>query len=387
MAGAWDVVVVGLGAAGSACAWRLSQRGLKVLALDRHHPPHAAGSSHGGSRITRQAIGEGEEYAPLALRAHRLWREAEALTGERLFLANGALMIGRLDRPGAHAGKPDFLRRTVECARNHQIPHELLDAAEASRRWPMLAFGEGESVYFEPGAGTLFPERCVAAQIALARRAGAEIRTGESVLKVEEEPGGVRVVTDRGVHVAGEAVIAAGPWAAPLLGPSIGGRLRIHRQAMHWFAPDDPAAFAPERFPVFIWMHGQGPADWFYGFPVLPGESGIKIAAEDFDFPLSEPPAELTDPAPDEARAMWARHAAGRVRGVSGRPVASRACLYTMAPDSRFLVGRDPDRPRVVVVSACSGHGFKHAPAVGDLVASLVCDPAPPPELAPFAVD
>jgi sarcosine oxidase len=379
-----DVVVIGLGAAGAACAFQLARRGASVVALDRHHPPHEAGSSHGGSRITRQAIGEGADYVPLVLRAQRLWREIEDETGETLFDACGALILGAPD--GAVAGKPAFMANTIDAARRFAIPHEILSPDETMRRYPALALAGEETVYFEPGGGALFPERCVGAQIALARRHGAVIRTGETALALRQEGAGVRVVTDRGEIAAGQAVLAAGPWAPGLLGGPLAARLRIWRQVMLWFAPDDPAAFAPGRFPVFIWLHGPGPSDWFYGFPQLAGEAGIKIADERFDAPLARP-EDQTQLIPDsEAAAMWARHGAGRVRGVSGRCVGARACLYTMAPDSRFLIGRDPARERVVVVSACSGHGFKHSAAVGDLVAEFALTGATPPELAPFAI-
>lgn len=385
-----DVVVIGLGAAGAAAAYQLSRRGSRVIALDRHHPPHDRGSSHGGSRITRQAIGEGDEYVPLALRAHRLWREIEGETGESLMLTTGALVIGRPETAAIHTGKPgkpDFVRNTIGAARRFRIPHEVLDAEEAARRFPTFHPGGEETVYFEPGAGLLFPERCVAAQIDLARRHGALIRTGETALNITEESAGVRVVTDAGAYSAAQVVVAAGAWAGGLLGGEHAARLSTWRQVMHWFEPSVPEAFSPDRFPVFIWMHGAAPQDWFYGFPLLPGERAVKIAEERFDAPLSGPEAQTQIIDPAEPGAMWARHVPGRLSGVTDRRARSIACLYTMAPASRFLIGRDPRRERVILVSACSGHGFKHSAAIGELVAQLACDAEPPALLAPFAID
>ncbi len=382
-----DVIVIGLGAAGSACAYHLAKRGLRVIALDRHHPPHDKGSSHGESRITRQAIGEGDDYVPLALRAHDLWREIEAETGETLMLQTGALVIGGIDGGAAHLGKQDFVRKTIGAARRFGIPHELITPDEAGRRFPMLTFRGDETVYFEPGAGLLRPERCVAAQIALARRHGAVIRTGETALKILDEVDGVRVTTDRGDYCADQVVVAAGPWVSGISEDDrLAASVSTYRQMMHWFEPVDPAEFAPERFPVFIWMHGAGAEDWFYGFPILPGTTGVKIADERFDEPLPGPEAQSQEIGPAASRTMLGRHISGRVSGVTDRCLRSSACLYTMAPDSRFLIGRDPGRERVILVSACSGHGFKHSAAIGELVAELAAGD-PVSLLAPFGLE
>jgi sarcosine oxidase len=379
-----DVIVVGLGAAGAATLYQLARQGARVLGIDAFAPPHAQGSSHGATRITRQAIGEGDDYVPLALRAHELWRELEAETGATLFQACGVLVIGRLDQPGRHAGKPDFLRRTVGAAERFGIAHEIVDAAECRRRYPQLNVSDQESVYVEPGGGMLFPERGVAAQIALARRYGATVRLGERVLRVEPRGASVRVSTATGAYACGQVIVAAGAWAPDLLGGAYGTALRPYRQTMHWFAPEDGAAFDPARFPVFIWMHGQDADDWFYGFPRLPGDAGVKVAAEAFDAPVASADEVLTDVAPAVARVMRRRHVEGRLRGLTDICLASKFCLYTMAPESRFLIGRDPGHERIIVVSACSGHGFKHSPAIGEAVANLALGAHAPAVLAPF---
>ncbi|MEO8927109.1 MAG: N-methyl-L-tryptophan oxidase [Caulobacteraceae bacterium] len=381
-----DVIVIGLGAAGAATLYQLSRRGAAVLGIDRHHPPHDLGSSHGESRVTRQALGEGDDYVPLALRSHELWRQIEAESGEALMLTTGGLFIGALDLGGHHRGKEDFLRRTVEIAARHRIAHEVLTADEARRRFPPFNVREGEVAYFEPGAGLLFPERCVAAQLALARRRGAKVRAGERVTAILPIAGGVRVVTDQDAYEAGQAVVAAGAWTPGLLGGAYGRSLGIYRQLMHWFEPDDAAAFAPDRFPVFMWMHGTGAQDWFYGFPVVPGSRGVKVSVEQFAAAAPTPEAIDRAVSAGDAEAMHSRHVAGRLVGLSNTWLRSAACLYTMAPDSRFLIGSDPVRERTIVISACSGHGFKHSPAIGEAVARLALDGAPPSSLAPFAI-
>ena len=303
-----DLIVVGLGAAGAATLYQAARQGARVIGIDRHHPPHDQGSSHGETRITRQAIGEGEEYVPLALRAHELWREIEAETGEALMLSCGALMISPRDLGAAHRGKHHFLERTIAAAKAFSIDHEVLNAAEARARFPQLRVGEGETAYFEPGAGLVYPERCIATQLALAQRHGASLHPGETVLALEPAVGGVAVVTDKGRYEAAGVVVAAGAWAPGLLGGVYGERLALHRQTQHWFAPADPALFGPDRLPVFIWLHGETPGDWFYGFPIIPGSPGVKIASEQFDVAVGDPGDLNRMATRQEALAIHARH-------------------------------------------------------------------------------
>jgi sarcosine oxidase len=357
-----------------------------VVGIDRHHPPHEHGSSHGLTRITRQAIGEGLDYAPLALRSHEIWRELEAETGESLLRQIGLMLISRPRLGGVHHGAKDFLERTLEAAETFAIAHEVFDAAAVRARWPQFSLADDEAAFFEPGAGLLHPERCIAAQLQAARKAGAAIHAGESVLGLEIAPGGgVRVVTDQRALEAGRVIVCAGAWTGGLLGGRWAKQLRIYRQAMHWFAPPDSAAFAGDRFPAFIWMHGAGPSEWFYG---LPDEGqGVKIADERFIVTAATPEGIDRAVSRAEALACHAAHAQGRIAGLPPTWLRSSACLYTQAPGSRFLIGPDPERPEVLVVSACSGHGFKHAPAIGEAVAAWALSGTRPKILAPFAPD
>ena len=381
-----DVLVVGLGAAGAATTYQLAAAGARVVGLDAFAPGHDKGSSHGASRITRQAIGEGKAYVPLALRAHDLWRDMEARTGDSLMITCGALMLGRMTDGGAHAGKPDFLRRTIEVAQDFAIEHQVLTPEDTRRRFPMFQPDEDETVYFEPGAGLLRPERCIAAQLSLAEGLGADIRFGEAVLDIDQTGAGVRVTTDQGFHEAGQVVVAAGPWVGRLIGGTLAERLTLQRQVMHWFAPEDPSFLSPDRCPVFIWMHGRTTESWFYGFPQIPGEAGVKVAEERFGAPLARPEDQTQVIAPGAAEQVWRDHVAGRLAGVGPRPLASKACLYTMAPDGRFLIDRDPDRDRVIFISACSGHGFKHSAAIGEAVTQMALTGFTPDVLKPFAL-
>ncbi len=379
-----DVIVIGLGAAGSATLHELARRGARVLGIDAHNPPHDFGSSHGQTRVTREAIGEGEIYVPLARRSHALWRRNETESRRKLLRDSGLVIIGRLDLPARHAGKPDFLRRTIDAAKTFGIDHDMIPTDECRRRFPQLRVADGETVYFEPGAGMLFPEFCITAQLELARTHGAEIRTGEAVMEVTQTGDGVTVRTATQTYRAGQAVVSAGAWAPGLLGGAYRKVLKPYRQTLIWFEAEDPAAFDPEHAPVFIWMHGAGEEDWFYGFPRLPGETSVKVAAERFNAPLDHADDVDREPATADIDFVWRHHILGRVRGLERGGARAATCLYTMAPDSRFLIGRDRERHRIIVVSACSGHGFKHSPAIGEAVAILALESEAPTILAPF---
>ena len=381
-----DFAVVGLGAMGSAVLCQLARRGADVVGLDRHAPPHAFGSSGGETRITRQAVGEGPAYVPLILRSNRIWRELEAETGLDLYTRCGALVIGPGDGLSSHHGISDFTGRSFDMARRFGIPHERLDASEIARRFPMfLGLGGRETAYYEPGGGYLKPDACIAAHLAVAKAAGADIRTGCAVRAVETDGDAVRIETDAGSIRARQAVVAAGAWNVPLLGAPFDRLLTVTRQLLHWFELDDAAAYDAGA-PVFIWMHGSGDGDYFYGFPPLPGELRLKAAQESYDSTCT---ADTMDRQvePEAADALYRAHVDGRLAGVSSRVAASVACLYTVTPDRGFVIDRHPSNDRVLVISACSGHGFKHAAGIGDAVAELLLTGRSPVDLAPFALD
>jgi sarcosine oxidase len=374
-----DVIVVGLGAVGAAAAYQLARRGARVLGIDRFHPPHERGSSHGETRITRQGVGEGAVYGPLALRSHGIWRELESATGRSLLLTCGLLVLGPEKGLAPHHGKTDFVRRSAAAAAEVGVAHELLSAAEIARRYPQLDLRGDEIGYFEPGGGLVYPERCIAAQLDEARRLGAELMLGTRVTAIEPMAQGVRVRAGSEWREADKVVLCAGAWTPGLAGPALGAAV-LQPQALHWFAADDPGRYTSERFPTFIWMYGDGAADLFYGFPIAPGAPtpGVKVATEAF--------AEIGDPddlaravSPDRAADVYERHVRGRLSGIGPASLRSTACLYTRTPDADFVIDTHPASERLLVVSACSGHGFKHSAAVGELVAQMALEGAVPP--------
>ena len=381
-----DVIVVGLGAVGSAVAHHLAAGGAQVIGLDRFAPPHDQGSSHGATRITRLAIGEGEEYVPIVQRSHTLWRALEAETGETLMTTTGGLLIASAasDRRAYH-GQAGFFDRTVAAAERFGIVHEQLDAAEIRRRFPAFMPRDDERGYWERDAGILSPERCVAAQLQAARSRGADLRYGSVVESIESLPGaaGVTVVTNVGRLSAAQVVIAAGAWLPTLLPSAQAARFTVQRQVLHWFAADERALFAPGLCPVFIWIHGDDGAS-FYGFPKADGFDGVKVATEQTEHATTADSIERVVTGAETAL-TFAAHIRGRLRGVTPLSVHNATCLYTSTIDGRFVIDRHPEWPNVTVVSACSGHGFKHSAALGETVADSVLGKAPRVDLSSFA--
>lgn len=379
-----DVLIIGLGAMGSATAYQLAKRGAKVIGLDQFAPPHAQGSTHGESRITREAIGEGEEFVPLARRSHQLWREIEAETNEVLLNACGGLILARTGQASHMHAQKDFLGNTIRAAQRFGIPHEVLTAKDIAMRYPQFILQGDESAYFEPGAGYLNPEACVRAQLQLAKRHGADLRLGETVMAIRRGAKGSVVETNRATYAAGTTIVAAGAWL-PALMPHIATPLVVRRQVMFWFATEAGSAYSAKHFPIFIWHWGATPDDVFYGFPQTGHEHAIKVAAEQHIASTTTSTVQREVSA-NEAAAMYQQHVVTRLSGVRARLVRAATCLYTEAPGARFLIDRVPDQQDVIVISACSGHGFKHSAAIGEAVAEMVVERQTPEMLRPFAL-
>ena len=379
-----DFLVVGLGAMGSAVLYQLAKRGANAIGIDRFAPPHQMGSSHGETRITRQAVGEGGDYAPLVINSHQIWRELEAETGEKLLSDCGVLVMAPGSGPTSHHGKPDFVARSIEVARDFGIVHEVLDGAEVARRFPQfLGLSGNEQAYYEPGGGYVFPERCISAQLERAAQLGAQVRTGVEVLSADQHDM-VRIETSSGTIEARQAVVTAGGWTAPLLGAPFDRLLTVNRQVLHWYELNDLAAYGPGA-PAFIWMHGATDVDYLYGFPPLPGDHRIKVATEQYETRTTADTINR-DVDPAESDEMYRQHVQGRLAGATPRVAQAAACLYTVTPDRGFIVDRHPRLDSVFVVSACSGHGFKHSAGIGDVVAEQLTGGRNHVDLAPFSI-
>jgi sarcosine oxidase len=363
----YDVAVVGLGAMGSHAALELASRGRRVLGLDRHRPPHTLGSTHGKTRIIREAYFEQPLYVPIVQRAYELWRRLEERSGARLLTVTGGLMLGARDCAVVAGARASALE--------HGLPFEELSAREVRERFPAYALPEDHTAVFEPRAGFLEPERAVEATLRLAADAGAELRFDEPVLGWND--GAVR--TAAGEYAADRLILSVGPWL-PELVPELAGVFTVARQPLLWLEPRRPELFVPERFPIFVWEWEPGWA--FYGFPDV--GDGFKIAIHHHGEPTTPNSVERElRPADEEAiRALVRRYfPAG-----DGELREAAICLYTNTPDEHFVIDRLPGDERVIVASPCSGHGFKFAPAIGEVLADLATDKEPRFDLTPFAL-
>jgi len=354
----YDVIVVGLGGMGSAAAYHLARRGVRVLGLEKFTPAHDRGSSHGGSRIIRQSYFEDPAYVPLLLRAYELWAELQQSTGQEVYRLTGGVFVG----------PPDCLTvaGSLRAALEWSLPHEMLDAAELRRRFPTLTPCPGDAALFEAKAGFARPEMTVQAHLDLAARAGATLRFGEEVQRWADGPHGVTVTTATGSYTAGQLVVCPGAWAPELL-TELGIPITIERQVLYWL---DPAGgTAPfEDHPIFINENALG--QQIYGFPAIDGPAGgVKVAffrkgqvctPETIDRTVQ--PQEI-----DEMR----ERATELLPALTGPAVHTATCMYSNTPDEHFVITR-PDRyTNVTVACGFSGHGFKFVPVVGEVLADL----------------
>lgn len=353
----FDVIVAGVGGMGSATCYRLAKRGLKVLGLERFDIPHAMGSSHGINRIIRLAYFEHPAYVPLLRRAYALWRETEQAFGEQLLFVTGGLDIGP---PGSR-----ILEGSLEACRLHGLPHELLDAAETNRRFPGYRLPEGHAAAFQAEGGFIASERAIGAHVALAIAAGAEIHGREAILGYDVEAGGVSVRTARGSYRARRLVLTTGAWIGAHV-PALATRAVPERQVLGWFAPKRPELFALDAFPVSNALFDEGQV---YQFPVW-GVPGFKIGI--YHHFKEEGSADTLSREPNAQDEAALRGFVSRYFPQADGPVLSlRACLFTNTPDEHFVIDTLPGAPEVIVASPCSGHGFKFASVMGEILADL----------------
>ncbi len=364
-----DVVVVGLGGAGSAAAYHLARAGTSVLGLEQFGPVHGHGSSHGRTRIYRTAYFEGAHYVPMVQRAQELWRQLARESGERVIRPTGGLVLGDADSA--------YLTGAIRTARACGLPHELLDRDEVGARFPAFRPRANERALFDPGAGVVFPEVAIRCHASGAAERGAELRYGARVTAWSSDAGGVTVRTASGEHRARTLVLTAGPWTRGMV-PDVVLPLTLERQFQLWFPGTDPDLVRPDRMPVFVWDRGKEIRT--YGVPDF--GDGVKVGAWTGRAAATPEAADRTF-RPSDAEPVR-RFVAGSFLGVGSREREAISCLYTNAPDGDFLIGRHPRHPNVLIVSACSGHGFKFTSVVGEIVARLARDQAPGFDLSPF---
>lgn len=357
---------------GSSAAWQLASRGQRVIGFDRFRPPHAMGSSTGRSRIIREAYWESPAYVPLVRRAYELWAELEAASGRTLLRTTGGLVIGPEDGT--------LVSGAVKSARQHDVTFEQVSAAEIRRRFPALQPDDSLVGVLEPRAGVLAPEDAIEAMLGEAVRYGAELRYNEPVRSWAPAGDGVVVRTATGEYAARRLVLAAGAWMASDL-PGIRLPLTVQRQVMFWVQPTgDRSIFQPASLPVWLWETREGPL--WYGFPDL--GDGPKVARHHGGDATSADAVDRTITEADSASVESFLSSA--IPGLGGPVTDARVCMYTNTPDEHFVLDRHPDCPAVLIASPCSGHGFKFAPAIGEILAALAMDRPAAFDLTPFGL-
>jgi len=358
----FDVIVLGLGAMGSAATCYLSRRGKRVLGIEQFTAAHEKGSSHGSSRIIRQAYFEHPDYVPLLLRAYELWEKLERDRDTQLLRLTGGLMIG--------PPESDVVKGSIQSARENNLQYAVLDAQEVRRRFPVFNPEPSEIAVYESSAGYLRPEDCIRAHLAEASRHGATLHFEESVVGFAadrpSEPIAVR--TESATYKAERLIITSGAWAPHLLA-DLGLPLVVTRQVMCWFEPTEGISqFLPSQFPVYIW---DGGARWpFYGFPAIDGSSrGVKVAIHGSSNVCTASTIDRQIHNEDIARIR--ERIAARIPTLNGPLLEAKTCLYTITPDGHPVIGLHPQHPGIVIAAGFSGHGFKFSNTVGEILADL----------------
>lgn len=358
----FDVIVIGVGAMGSATCYQLARRGARVLGLEQFGIPHALGSSHGESRMIRLCYYEHPDYVPLLHRAYQLWGELEQATDSRLLFKTGGIYMG-----DAHS---EFIRGTLRAAREHRLPHEELSHEQCLQRFPQFELPDDYSGVFESNAGFLIPERVVAGFAEQALRHCAELHGFEPVLDWSSDSHGATVRTAQATYLADRIIFCGGAWSEQLLG-DVGIKLIVTRQVLGWVWPNEPSLFELNTLPV--WAIDHPDSTQHYGFPMLPagahGSPGFKIAHHFHGTPATADTINRLPLPGDEEDFRWALRQF--IPKADGQLLSMAVCMYTNSPDSHFIIDRHPRHERVLIACGFSGHGFKFASVIGEALADL----------------
>jgi len=368
----YDAIVLGTGGVGSAALLHLAARGLRVLGLDRFTPGHDRGSSHGQTRMIRQAYFEHPAYVPLVLRAYDLWQDLERRHGQRLYFEVGLLQIGPPDG--------EVLPGVKRSAELHGLEIDELAGQQAEKRFAGFKVPRDCAAIFERRAGYVLVEACVLAHLDEAAKLGAELHCEETVHSWRTLGDSVEVITDRGRYEAGRLVIAAGAWAGRLLA-ELAIPLTVLRKPVYWWAATSDV-YRPERgCPGFLF---ETPTGIFYGFPQL-DQRGVKVAEHTGGIAVDDPLSVQREIDPEDqqrVRSFALRH----LPELSGACVDHSVCMYTMTPDSHFVIDRHPEHPQVMFAAGLSGHGFKFAPVLGEALADMALGTNPQNDLSFLAL-
>ena len=361
MATHYDAIVIGVGGMGSAAVYELARRGKKVLGLERFDIPHTMGSSHGLTRIIRLAYMEHLSYVPMLRRAYELWRETQLKAGEQLLYVTGGVDISHPDA--------DLFKGSMLACSEYNIPHEVLTPKELMKRYLAFQLPDDMMVNYQPDGGFVLSERCIVAHVNLAMSLGAEVHGREQVLDWEPVGDGVRVRTDRATYEADKLVITAGAWANKLLDLLQSGLAIPERQVLAWLQPQQPDWFQLGNFPVWII---DCPDGMFYGFPIY-GVPGFKFGRMHHREEQVDPDTIDRECYPEDEQILRS-FAESYFPQATGATMALKACMFTNTPDEHFIVDAHPDYPQVIMGAGYSGHGFKFASVMGEILAELAVD-------------
>ena len=353
----FDCIVIGVGGMGSSTLYNLAKRGRRVLGLEQFDIPHAEGSSHGVNRIIRLAYYEHPSYVPLLRRAYELWSEIESVTGEQLLYKTGSIDTA----PSGH----EVFEGSLESCLLHDIPHRVLNHAQINEQFPGYQLPPGHMGLLQEDGGFVLSERSIVAYANAAMSAGAEIHAREVVTGWEPDQGGVRVFTDRSEYTAERLVITAGAWTSGMI-PILDELALPERQVLAWLQPLDGSLYTPEVFPVFNAYFDEGR---YYGFPVF-GIPGFKVGRYHHLEEVIDPDSEIkTVTGEDEAvlRSAVERY----FPKANGTTMTLKTCMFTNTPDEHFIVDLLPGNTQVAVAAGFSGHGFKFASEIGEILADL----------------
>lgn len=372
----YDLIIVGLGAMGSAALYQAAKRGANVLGIDRFDPPHEMGSSHAETRLTRMAVGEGPEYVPLVTRSNEIWRELEHKSGQKVLYQNGLYIVApKNPKKEEYNHWENFIERSAEVAAQVGVEYEVLTAADVRVRSPKLLIPDSDYAGFEPTGGHVMAERAVELQLKYAKEMGAAVLPNSPVTAIEQDANGiVRVGTADGEFVTDKVIISAGSWMNDFVSASQHKNFRVTRQVVYWFEVDRPQEYHPDYFPGVLWV-GETLAD-YVGLFAIPegGLPGVKMLTEQYD--VSTTAHEVCREVSEAEIETFYRTFAGRkVSGIKRNCLKASVCLYTHTPDDHFVIDWHPEYDQnVLVVSACSSHGFKHSAAVGEGAMQMTLD-------------
>ncbi|MFS0644412.1 N-methyl-L-tryptophan oxidase [Siminovitchia sp. 179-K 8D1 HS] len=372
----YEVIIIGAGSMGMAAGYYLSNKGKKVLLIDAFDPPHTEGSHHGETRIIRHAYGEGENYVPLALRAQELWLALEKESNGKLFLQTGVLNVGAPDSA--------FIKNVIKSGETYSLPVEVLTAAEMNKRWPGFQFTDDLIGCFEKNSGVLMVEDCIRSYRELAEKNGTVLKTNTTVTSIEATESSVTVKTDCEVFTGEKLIVTAGKGTGPILS-TLGLELPLQpvRKTFSWFDSDE-AVYRMNQFPAFA-VNYPNSDELYYGFPSIDG-AGVKIGRHDEGHPV-QPGEKLADfgTIPDDKQ---------DVKGFAERFLSremplkyGKTCVYTNTPDSDFIIDKHPDLKNVFFACGFSGHGFKFASVVGEILSQMIMDGKTEMDISAFAID